>query len=140
MSKYIKDTKGLQRGNLISFKGRLAVIESINAQSLSFIDLETKSNGFSVLNKDLEYVPITPELLERLGFAISESKKVWFIDDGASGKTIEVVKMQYNNECFYKIEVWSGVYYCNVLLKYAHQLQNAIHIMTGEELTIGAVK
>jgi len=95
--------------------------------------------------RNTDPIPITPEWLERLGFEkydfmeVQSYKEPYCIDIH-NGNTISerelfvishgMVQIQH----IYEKDITSCVFPVNV--KYVHQLQNLIHAITGNELTI----
>jgi hypothetical protein len=94
----------------------------------------------AILNdEDIEYIspiPLTPEILEKAGF-----KKIYHEDFSDSFilnvSTEGVIKWEDDGSILINDRLDDGIGYAtNCVCKYVHQLQNLIHSLTGQELTI----
>lgn len=81
-------------------------------------------------------IPLTPEILEKAGF-----KKIYHEDFSDSFilnvSTEGVIKWEDDGSILINDRLDDGIGYAtNCVCKYVHQLQNLIHSLTGQELTI----
>lgn len=103
----------LRLGNLVSYNGIIHPI--VNADQIHY------SGG-------LEPIPLTPAILEKCGFRTNGN--FWY-DDGNVG---------VNNDMsvYVTADVGDGSHETGILnlphIKYLHQLQNLVHIISGTEL------
>ncbi len=93
------------------------------------VPLGSSSRTFGM--KDIKPIKITPEWLERLGFEFVKS--LFFLDLGTS----EVIVEPHGEMWQVKIILLENQDKLTLTIWYVHQLQSAIALMTGEELTLG---
>jgi len=116
----------LRIGNWIKTPGQLLKVTSIS-------DFMICSNNWGFDNfEDIEGIPLTPEILEKL-----DIKKInqTFFD-----------RVQFGNECYYDISELRLIYKNksfyhaitgqDIKIKYLHQFQNLYFALTGKELEI----
>ena len=84
-------------------------------------------NGNPVIGKDLQPIPLTPEILEKNGFNFCNSSEYdniregWMICDKCELSVIDGKYYQY-------------MYDCDIPVKYVHELQHALRLMGLNDL------
>lgn len=93
---------------------------------LNLIMQITASALFNMVHYRLEFnpIPLTPEILEELGFIKRKKTEYYIVSDKDAGTIliVNVIANEYSLSCF------------PVAFKYVHQLQNIIHSLTNTEL------
>ena len=124
----------LRIGNWVLIDGKPERIDSIVTSSSNFLydgvnaEIEDGYYGdYSVMVKDPEPIPITPEILEKAGFEF-ESRGVDAFEQIWSCNGIEI--WQHDEGFSQDYSPYS------VDIKHLHQLQNLYFALTGEELDI----
>ncbi len=115
----------LRIGNYIFYRGE--ILEEVS--SIFCEDLFDRINDLDESNYDA--IPLTEEWLMKLGFDIIRT-----LEKGANPILgIFVTSISLKTVPNFKI-TFSGSLEYEVGVKYVHQLQNLVFVMTGEELTI----
>lgn len=100
-------------------------------------DRLSKGERMAIIDLDkLSPIPLSPEILEKAGF-----KKIYHEDFSDSFilnvSTEGVIKWEDDGSILINDRLDDGIGYAtNCVCKYVHQLQNLIHSLTGQELTI----
>lgn len=142
----------LRIGNMVKVKGRMSIIRAIETtqhpETFRYYDLEQKTLHVKVWfgMQLIEPIPLSPELLEKIGFvknAVTHSLKV---DDMPYGyKTISVDRNTDNGHgCFvvsitdYKPKsiIGTDCIFIRRDLKYLHELQNLTYSLTVTDLAV----
>lgn len=127
-------SKELMVGNYIMFfpfwKGKVqfekaVIITEIRTDYIVFEDFGSKVL-ISYTSPDINPIPLTPEILEKAGFKLSDSTKFLEAYHDAFTLTFEEGK---GWDC---LRIMGGSVYIN----YLHELQNLLFALTGEELNI----
>lgn len=87
--------------------------------------------------KECNPIPLTPEILEKAGFVIDENAGNWHSPDHTIYK-VKGFRVGVKGEYIGWYNSAEDDFYSSFYpeLKYLHQLQNLVHSLTGEELTI----
>jgi len=129
----------LRIGNLVDYNDRYdrrGIVTWIQKASVEITYLERREDLVNGVIASPEYIipiPLTPEVLERCGFD-------WIIWDGNEHHKV----LSYKNTPIHIY--WDGSEWCFkygfdsdltfAACQYVHQLQNLIHVLTGEELPV----
>lgn len=106
--------KDLRIGNWIQHNGRFCKVNTIDGWELGLIEAGDSFGPASIY----EYIPLTPELLERCGKHIEDLQDLLLIITNNAGGWMLGVKATGKK------------------IAYVHQLQNLFYALTGEELNI----
>lgn len=138
-------TRDLRIGDKVVYDGVVHEIIQLNNLSVRIL-----RNGYGrlVLSEDLEPIPITEELLLKLGFkkdtyplAQRDYEPIEFIYSYSldiCDYTISIITCSKDEKCFMQIDN-TGEAKCYIAIKYLHQLQNAIYLTTGNELNVNTI-
>lgn len=133
----------IQQGDLIS---KYVRITSLSEKAAHWVSISTNGiigrchSGTSY--KDIVPIPLTEELLFKIGFKIIENEyslgygnnddHVFYIDKG--GFILVCINGIFKKH--YDIEQDNWYSFQGIEIKYFHQLQNITYALTGEELTV----
>jgi len=111
------DARELRIGNLIKFGDRIAPV--------SIIEMFEGTNAINELNQDMiDPVPLTEERLKKFGFI--KGVGIWsHVKNIHLGLTRDGYYLEHHTTFIPDVE-----------FKYAHQLQNLFHTLTGKELEL----
>ena len=125
----------LRIGNIIDFKGHNLLVKEID-ENKQLVCAEYHTGNQIVMHID-NYSPIqlTPERLEKAGFRL----KVY--ENSESAGYYKLPENLCQNEWIDKFIYYLPYFYLNtvcggIIVKHLHELQNLIHSLTGQELTI----
>jgi len=126
------EAKELRIGNLINYEQTTHLITCINIDyTVSvWVDKKGKEHLYTHQSNELKPIPLTEEWLIKFGFK-SDPYQDRYILVTNNGEFI----IHYNKTKGY-LELWLDLSLRTVDLKTVHQLQNLLHALTGEELTI----
>lgn len=122
------DVKELRIGNWVEVSNRKGKVYQYEIGSNDFAELENNSQDFSP-------IPLTPELLERVGFKIQPQRqsiyeqgrlRLWF----ASSRSVALSYLITEDDAKTSVYIPVGE------IKSLHQLQNLFHSLTATELVV----
>ena len=117
----------LRIGNWVETEGGFYQIDSILNKDRILVKIEDEYVGYDI--NQIKPIPLTEEWLIKFGF----DKRTNINDCNAYTSKIradiDIIEYSYGFSADLEVEHLS-------VLKYVHQLQNLIHALTGEELTI----
>lgn len=122
----------LMRLNKVLHKGEVQTVDCISPGNVTFVE-DIKGGKYYGEWADLdevEFIPLTEEWLEKLGFTTDGRHHTVCYDLGLL--SIEVPNKLYSSGRAY-FNSWCIL---NEMPKHVHQLQNLYFALTGEELTI----
>ena len=134
------DLRELRIGNLLEYKGQLVSVSCLTLdiddeynETIGFVIYGTSSNEHADWNRalalDLKRISLTPEWLERCGFAGSGQFVNGTVEvEGGGDVQIRVIE---DEKCKYYIP-----FNKSIKIEYIHQLQNLYFALTGEALQI----
>lgn len=132
------ETKGLQRANYVQCLFVIGKVIEIYTQKVLCQLPGGKLDVYEA--KHLNYIPLTPEWLQRFGFINNHSDNKgtrWAI---YVGNTAAIFTIHINDKAtfvkYYPDGFDNDAYWMPVKAEYIHQLQNLYFALTGEELTI----
>lgn len=114
----------LRKNNLLTYKGKEYFVMGISSQSVRLFD--GKGEDIWVFEDEVEPIPLTEEMLVRLGFKKSKGKN---LKEFILGDFIIYTYPETGIELYYGV----GFY---IKIQYVHQLQNLYFTLTGTELTL----
>ena len=79
-----------------------------------------------------EPIELTPEILEKCGF-VYDNNDDWYVFESEKGISISHIIGGLTHYFGILEQLWADVLQ---EIKYLHQLQNLVHALTGEELTV----
>ena len=126
------DAKELRIANMLLVDNEYDRVNAINSQD-SYIDCDN-AGRVSLYADEIEPIPLTPELLEQIGFHENGSVingPIYYIAPGNKG--LFSIQDKKNGE--YRVW-WNNPDCIYAPMQNVHQLQNLFHCLTGEELAI----
>ena len=129
----------LSIGNLVMYNGKVVKVEQITKHKIGYHTKpnETRMNYARLC--EIEPIPITEELLTKIGFILPEHKE-FYIMCCINGKDNSIRLTKYFN--LWNAEIFAShpevvMLECTILgLRFVHELQNAYYLITGKELEI----
>jgi hypothetical protein len=129
----------LSIGNLVCYNGKVVKVEQITKRKIGYhtIPNETRMNYARLC--EVEPIPITEELLTKIGFILPEHKE-FYVMCRINGKDNSIRLTKYFN--LWNAEIFAShpevvMLECTILgLRFVHELQNAYYLITGKELEI----
>ena len=129
----------LRIGNLVNYNGKVVKVEQITKHKIGYHTKpnETRMNYARLC--EIEPIPITEELLTKIGFILPEHKE-FYIMCCINGKDNSIRLTKYFN--LWNAEIFAShpevvMLECTILgLRFVHELQNAYYLITGKELEI----
>lgn len=125
------NTKELRIGSIIRYKYGEDEYNTVTSISEEVVTIDTITWDYLGFD-DIEGIPLTAELLERMGFEKNVKHYV------------SVVYEKTTYECDFSLERWEDEYewfmvneQTNLGIKHVHQLQNLYFALCGKELEIG---
>lgn len=129
----------LRIGNLVCYNGKVAKVKQITKHKIGYHTkpYEMKMNYARLC--EVEPIPITEELLTKIGFILPEHKE-FYIMCCINGKDNSIRLTRYFN--LWNAEIFASHPEVVMLehtikgLRFVHELQNAYCLVTGKELEI----
>lgn len=129
----------LSIGNLVCYNGKVVKVEQITKHKIGYHTKpnETRMNYARLC--EIEPIPITEELLTKIGFILPEHKE-FYIMCCINGKDNSIRLTKYFN--LWNAEIFAShpevvMLECTILgLRFVHELQNAYYLVTGNGLEI----
>lgn len=129
----------LRIGNLVCYNGEVVRVEQVTKHKIGYHTKlnETRMNYARLC--EIEPVPITEELLTKIGFILPEHKE-FYIMCCINGKDNSIRLTRYFN--LWNAEIFASHPEVVMLehtikgLRFVHELQNAYCLVTGKELEI----
>ena len=129
----------LRIGNLVCYNGKVVKVEQITKHKIGYHTKpnETRMNYARLC--EIEPIPITEELLTKIGFILPEHKE-FYVMCRINGKDNGIRLTKYFT--FYNVEIFAEHPEVVMLehtikgLRFVHELQNAYYLVPGKELEI----
>lgn len=129
----------LRIGNLVMYNGEVVRVEQITKKKIGYHRHkgETRMNYARLF--EIEPIPITEELLLKIGFLLPEHKEFYTLLN-INGRDEAIRLTKYFTS--YDVEIFAEHPYFVLLehtirdIRYVHDLQNAYQLATKEELTL----
>ena len=116
------NTQGIQPNNLLMHQGKIHAVCGFYYDDIYLIDIETGHETKASMH-EVEPIPLSPEILEKVGFVDNQARKLFYHPLGIS--------------IHYGVTEYTNLFACQIShLKYLHHLQNLVHALTGKELVI----
>lgn len=133
----------LRIGNLVMYNGKVVKVEQITKHKIGYHTKpnETRMNYARLC--EIEPIPITEELLTKIGFMLPEHKE-FYVMCRINGKDNSLRLTRYFN--LWNAEIFASHPEVVMLehtikgLRFVHELQNAYQLVTKEELTLQLCK
>jgi len=127
----------LRIGNLLIFSNMIQPdrIIAVDRRFFSSASIEEGSGDFEI-TPYYQPIELTPEILEKAGFKKVSHEE--FSDSFVLNVSTEgIIKWEDDGSILINDRLDDSIGYAtNCVCKYVHQLQNLIHALTGQELTI----
>lgn len=133
------DVKTLRIGSHVEYKGKIVRICSLKARMANYDDGKGKPCCFSSMKayyKDLQPIPITPELLNELGFEYHEYKngKLWEWDFSGLYKSYGYLEFDESTNSIWRGRAWSmKEIEIEFKVEFLHELENILYMIYGIE-------
>lgn len=129
----------LRIGNLVMYNGEVVRVEQITKKKIGYHRHkgETRMNYARLC--EIEPIPITEELLTKIGFILPEHKEFYAmcrINGKDNGIRLTKYFTSYNVEIFAEHPDFVLLEHTIKDIRYVHDLQNAYQLVTKEELTL----
>lgn len=129
----------LRIGNLVMCNGEVVRVEQITKKKIGYHRHkgETRMNYARLC--EIEPIPITEELLTKIGFILPEHKEFYAmcrINGKDNGIRLTKYFTSYNVEIFAEHPDFVLLEHTIKDIRYVHDLQNAYQLVTKEELTL----
>lgn len=129
----------LRIGNLVLYEGKVVKVEQITKKKIGFHRCEGETRMNYARLYEIEPIPITEELLTKIGFILPEHKE-FYVMCRINGKDNSIRLTRYFN--LWNAEIFASHPEVVMLehtikgLRFLHELQNAYYLVTGKELEI----
>lgn len=129
----------LRIGNLVMYEGKVVKVEQITRKKIGYHRYkgETRMNYARLC--EVEPIPITEELLLKVGFLLPEHKEFYaLLNINGRDEAIRITKYftSYNVEIFAEHPDFVLLEHTIKDIRYVHDLQNVYQLVTKEELTL----
>lgn len=126
------DPKELRIGNLV--QDAISLEKSLPVYKLESGVVTCGSDLFSYpyLTEQIKPIPLTPEILQKCGFACMFMQEVWSVE--AEFGILSIALTNPDKHPDGNLVVFEGVRLFSI--KYLHQLQNLYFALTGQELNV----